>query len=231
MPIAYICAMDWEADCLPDKANAFVAGIGAERAEFAAQKACDEGANLLISFGSAGGLAPNLASGDLVVSTNSIPAPTKALGSTANSAAKEEPDHLESVIAALSVLSPNSGSIYSSNSILNELQQKQAAYLSTNALAVDMESSAIHQVCVKNNCQFLAVRVVLDDAYSVMPQALVSACDDYGHVEIWKMAQTILCKPGIWPMLIPLGRAQSKVRQILKSAGCILENHFSGAVV
>ena len=72
---------------------------------------------------------------------------------------------------------------------------------------------------------------MLDDAHSVMPQVLVSACDDYGHVLFGKMARTILCKPGIWPMLIPLGRAQSKVRQILKSAGCLLENHFSGAVI
>lgn len=231
-PVAYICAMDWEAECLPNSANVYVAGIGPERARIAAQRACADGAAIVISFGSAGGLAPELRTGALIVTESVCSENLSHQETDTNRNRLDSHQGLpKQILQALMELSPHCGELYSSRVILNSLTQKQAAYQRTAALAVDMESAEIRQVCQQSHRQFVAVRVVLDDAVSVMPGALVAACDDFGRVKVMKMMLTLLCHPSLWPMLIPLGRAQSKVRQILKSAGCMLENHFSGAVV
>lgn len=210
--LSFICAMDWEAACLPAAAKVYIAGIGPERADTAARRAIAEGATHLISFGSAGGLSSEMVCGDLVV-TDSI------YGLETASAVTKTNNLRTFIYSQLSDLKPRSGKVYSCQSILNTCQEKKQAHNESGALVVDMESAAIKAVANEHRCAFLAVRVVLDDANSVMPQPLVQACDEFGRVRPLKMAKTVLTTPALWPQLGPLAKAQKKVQAVLTSVG------------
>lgn len=210
--LSFICAMDWEAACLPSSAKVYIAGIGPERAKQAARQAIAEGAKNLISFGSAGGLSPQLSCGDVVISETVH-------------GVKHLPDEAQAdslctfIYSQLSDLKPRSGKVYSCQSILNTCHEKKQAYEASGALVVDMESAAIKIVADQHQCAFAAVRVVLDDAQSVMPQPLVQACDEFGRVQPLNMAKTVLTNPSLWSQLGPLAKAQKKVQAVLKTAG------------
>lgn len=205
--------MRWEADCLPPSSPCHVAGIGPERAALAAQRALEAGADALISFGSAGGIDPRAQSGSLWLTADIVdqPAPTEISRT-----------FREQIAQQLVALEPACGRIVQCESVLHTVAQKQKLFELSSAQAVDMESAAIAQVARANNCPFVALRVVLDEATVAMPAELVDACDEYGVVRPLTMARTLLTRPHVWPSLMPLARSQAKVRKTLLAAGCML---------
>lgn len=208
--------MRWEAECLPSSASCFVAGIGPARAEQAARQALAAGADALISFGSAGGIDPQVHCGSIWLTADIVGGADPAPGSSS----------LREIFAQkLSALEPGCGRIVQCDSVLHTVVQKSLLFQSSHAQAADMESAAIARVASVHQCPFVALRVVLDEASVAMPGALVDACDEYGVVQPLKMARVLITRPQVWNSLLPLARAQARVRKTLLAAGCMLIPH------
>lgn len=210
LKVAYICAMRWEADCLPGQANVRCAGIGAQRAGQAAEVAVADGADLLVSFGSAAGLDRQLCSGDLLLTTQ-VGVDLSALGG-------RQAACRQGAAEILHELEPRDGVIVQSSVLLTTEAQKKTLYQTTGASAVDMESAAIAAVARRHQRLFFALRVILDDAYTAVPSALVQACDVYGKVKIMRMCAAVIKRPALVSVFPGLARAQRKASATLSAA-------------
>ena len=145
-----------------------LSGIGRAAAAAAAQALVDAGVSALMTFGMAGGLDPALKSGSIVI-------PSELLSSDgARYAACRA--WREQVAAAVSPLrAVTEGNLLTSTHAIETPVDKAAAFRSTGAAAVDMESAAVAQIAAQHNLPFIAVRVIVDTAADALPRAVVAA--------------------------------------------------------
>jgi adenosylhomocysteine nucleosidase len=73
-------------------------------------------------------------------------------------------------------------------------KRKMAADL--NAVAVDMESMAVAQVCRDTNTRFLAVRVISDDLSTDLPIEILSVVGSTGSMRVGAALGSIWKRPG-----------------------------------
>ena len=72
------------------------------------------------------------------------------------------------------------GKLLTSSRALASAAAKAAAFRETGAAAVDMESLAIAEVARSHELPFIAVRVIVDTAADIVPQAVIAASDSWG---------------------------------------------------
>ncbi len=144
---------------------ALCAGASSARAAELAEHLSDAGASGLISFGVAGGLAPGLQPGDLVVAERLI---TGAGEDYAADGAWLERITAEAKTRGLALLS---GPMLGSDQAIRGPEAKRQAHVESGALAVDMESHAVARVAAAQGLPFLAIRAVADSAQRALPQA------------------------------------------------------------
>lgn len=71
--------------------------------------------------------------------------------------------------------------------------------------AVDMESSAVEEVCAANGVRFLAVRAVSDTAATALSPELVRLLSG-GSVSVWRVCAALVRKPKLLGEFLRLGR-------------------------
>lgn len=221
-PIGIVCALDWEAACLPaadTMSRVRVCGIGAEAATLAARALLAEGAGALVSFGSAGALSPRLSAGDLLL-------PESVIAPSGERLACCEP-WLRSLGGSLAAagLAASSGPLLQASRALSRVEQKAACRDHpelADAVAVDMESAAIAAVAEGAGRPFVAVRAVLDSADQVLPEALIAAVDARGRPRPGRLCKAIAMQPGLLRVLFALARARHRCARTLRRAGSIL---------
>lgn len=164
-----------------------LSGLGAERAEATARMLVAEGANGLISWGSAAGLLPVLAPGDLLL-------PYNVRASDGTRYACDE-DWLIEIAHAGDGLRVRHGLLTEAPATLTDLAVKQSLQRASEAVAADMESVAIARVAADFDLPFIAIRAVADDAGMILPPVIHAALDIDGRLRPVPMLRALAGRP------------------------------------
>jgi adenosylhomocysteine nucleosidase len=157
------------------------------------QLAIGAGCRSIISFGVAGGLAPELSPGDCVVASAIMDYP--ALRPT---------DPLWSRKLADMIPGARHGPIVGVNSVVSDPADKSRLHALTGAVAVDMESHLVARLAAAYGLAFAAVRVIIDPAHRVVPPAALLAMAPSGSTDMSAMLWEILAKPSQLSLLMRL---------------------------
>jgi hopanoid-associated phosphorylase len=158
-------------------------GGGPQTAELI-QLAVRAGCRSIISFGVAGGLAPDLVPGDCVVASAII-----------DQAAARATDPLWSRNLLEAIPNARHGPIIGVNHVVSDPASKQKLHAVTGAIAVDMESHLVTRLAALYGLAFAAVRVVVDPAHRPVPSAAVLAMGPGGSADLAAMLYDVLERP------------------------------------
>jgi adenosylhomocysteine nucleosidase len=160
------------------------------------------GVSGLISFGLAGGLAPDLPAGTVIVpgsvttmageTWRTDPALSARLGGA-------------TVHVCLAVDQP-----------ATTADGKRRLFQSTGAALVDMESAAVAHGAEQAGLPFAVLRAICDPADRDLPPAALVALDPSGRVAVGRLLGSILRHPGQIGALIALGAEAAKARTALR---------------
>jgi hopanoid-associated phosphorylase len=142
------------------------------------------GCRSIISFGVAGGLAPDLIPGDCVVASAIIDYP-----------AVRPTDPLWSRKLAEMIPGARNGPIMGVNSVVSDPSDKRKLHTFTRAVAVDMESHLVARLADAHGLAFAAVRVIIDPAHRAVPPAALLAMAPGGSTDVSAMLWEILARP------------------------------------
>jgi len=173
-----------------------VIGAGNRDRLAALADAAAENADCLISFGIAGGLAPILHPGAVILS-----------GEVADEECRWTTD--EDLLRRLDRLAPSigvhRGTVYGARAILAGRSAKDSAYRKTGALAVDLESAIAARSAAAANIPFLVLRAVADPAGQDLPPAASLPLRPQGSAALGRILAEISRRPGQIPDLVRLG--------------------------
>jgi adenosylhomocysteine nucleosidase len=188
-----------------------LSGIGRAAAAAAAQALVDAGVSALMTFGMAGGLDPALTPGSVVIPCELI---SSAGGRfAANRAWREQ---VAAEVRALRAVSE--GNLLTSTHAIQTPADKAAAFRTTGAVAVDMESAAVAEIAAKHNLPFIAVRVIVDTAADMLPRAVVAASLS-GKVRIARLIGGLIVAPREIAALIRLAQRYRIAMRSLHAIG------------
>lgn len=183
-------------------------GPGPERAAQAAQRALEQGAGALVSFGVAGGLSNSVASGTLLV-------PREIVGASRLST---DQSWVERIVAALDgVVICSTSALLAVDDVLETPAAKAAAAGDSGAVAVDLESGALARVAHAAGVPFVALRAIADDAGDTLPPGVEAWVDDTGQSRLGPVAAA-LGRPSNWAAFATLARRYRSARRTLELA-------------
>lgn len=151
-------------------------GPGRERAARAAERAVEQGAGLLVSWGLAGGLADGLAPGSVllphqVVEAGGEPAPVDAAW------------HAR-IATAVGARPLEHGTLLTAPAAVESPAAKRAAAAATGAVAVDMESAGVAAAAARARVPFVVLRVVVDGVDDALPHGAERWIDGEGRTRL-----------------------------------------------
>ncbi len=179
-------------------------GTGAGAA-IAARALADGGVTALVSFGLAGGLAPGLAAGTLLV-------PRAFL--------------LDGVrVPANPFLAENLGGttcdlLLCGSSVIATAEDKTRVHRQTGATGVDLESAAVVRVARERGLAVAALRAICDPAERSLPPAAMVALSVKGGIKGGRVLRSLLRHPGQLPGLVALARDAAAARRALTRRVC-----------
>jgi hypothetical protein len=155
--------------------------VGAGRADRLAadlETAIAQGARRLLSFGVAGGLAPHLEPGDLIIGRNLIDDARRSSCDPAWTAAIRE--RLDRAADNLAVRAFFADVAHADAPVADPID-KATLHIASGADVVDMESAVVARAAERHGLPFAILRVVVDPAHrSLPPVALVALRADGG---------------------------------------------------
>jgi adenosylhomocysteine nucleosidase len=144
----------------------------------------------IVSFGVAGGLAPQLRPGTCVI------------GSAILSGSNRMPTNQKWSRHLLQTFPDAvSGMIVGVTAPLSDPRDKRALHLNTGAIAVDMESHVVATVGARHGLSVAAMRVITDPAERALPASAVAAMRQNGTTNIGAMIRAMLMRPREIPAL------------------------------
>jgi adenosylhomocysteine nucleosidase len=170
-----------------------VSVICSQGAQLAAalESAIAGGASGIISFGVAGGLAPDLAAGDWVAATavriEQQFFPTDGLWT--RSLVERLPGALQADILGMDF------------PVADPLE-KQRLHAQTGAAAVDMESHIAARIAAARQVPFVACRAIIDPAAERLPPAALVGLRADGTADVLAVLRSVLEQPGQLPALV-----------------------------
>jgi adenosylhomocysteine nucleosidase len=215
---AVVTGLRAEARCLRGlQLRVACSGGSSERARAEATRLVAEGAAGLISFGLAGGLAPDLRPGALLL--------PETVRSPDERSVPADPPWRERLKALFERggLRPTGGALAGSEGVVATAADKQALREATGAVAVDMESHAIAAVANTEGVPFLVVRAIADPHDRVIPQAALEAVRPDGRVRVLATLGGVIREPAQLLALLRLSRetaaALATLRRVAALAG------------
>ncbi len=219
-PLGIVAALAEEADILgpattqrspirtlSDGTLVAVSGIGAEAARRAAESLVAAGVSGLASWGVAGALDPELGAGDLLLPREVIAPDGAGILTT--------PAWRDRLAADLAPgLVPSSATLLTNPTAITTVADKASAWRSTGAGAVDMETLAIGRIAIARELPFIAVRVIVDTATDLLPQAVMAATRD-GQVRIGRLLRELVVAPTEIGGLLRLARRYRLAKRTL----------------
>ncbi|MFH1242056.1 MAG: hypothetical protein V1689_06790 [Pseudomonadota bacterium] len=155
-------------------------GIGIQKARTAARWLVSEGVAALAVLGVSGGLGPRLRSGDLIVGQGVLEEGAKGW----NCVWRGNPKLVGSACAALRAggLSAHMGTVITVHRAALSTERKRSIYRQTQALAVDMESSAVARTASEAGLSLLVLRAICDSSQQNVSEDLSICLDQDGSV-------------------------------------------------
>jgi len=154
------------------------------------EAAAKRGAAGIISFGIAGGLAPDLVAGDWVV------------GSGVRSEQGHFPTDRGWARALLEALpSAVHAEIVGADTPIAHPLEKRRLHLRTGAVAVDTESHVAARIAAAHRIPFAACRAVIDPAHSALPPAAVFGLRHDGTPDVLAVFRAVVRQPSQLPAL------------------------------
>jgi adenosylhomocysteine nucleosidase len=145
----------------------------------------------IVSFGVAGGLAPQLASGACVVGTHVV------------SGSRRLPTHRQwSEKLAQTIPGAISGGLVGVSAPVAHPSAKRELFDKTGAIAVDMESHIVASVGLAEDVPFAAIRVITDPAQRALPPSAIAAMRPNGTTDFGAMFRSVLRRPRDLPALL-----------------------------
>ncbi len=189
-----------------------VSGMGSDRARQAAQKLVEENVDCLISFGSAGALSPELASGDLMHPKEAL-SDGKRYDTTSRLS--------EAIMRRLSQknIIINTGPLVTVAGVLAKTSDKHELFQQTGAVSVDMETAGILDVARSCQVPAFALRAIVDTADMMIPEVAMQRTDQFGQVNTPALIVDLLRQPGQIPAVLRLGKAWRQAGKTMKLAG------------
>jgi hopanoid-associated phosphorylase len=163
-----------------------------------------EDATAALSFGIAGGLAPGVATGEVIVASalwegGATRAVDAAWSATLQARCKARP-----------------GVLAASDTLLANAAAKAALHQASGALAVDMESGVAWRFAQARGLPFAALRAVADGPEDVLPEAAAVGLNPDGSPAPGRVLRALLRRPGDLPALLRLARASAAAHAALR---------------
>ena len=199
LPVVIVTGMAFEARIARAPGVEVVYAARADRLERALEEVLARGASGVMSFGTAGGLAPDLTPGAVVVA-DAIDGP---FGRVSTDAAWRE-----RIISALSAALPSArvvcGPMAAVAAPVVCRQQKEALHGATGALAVDMESHIAAAQARERGLPFTVCRAIVDPAWRTLPPAATVGLREDGTTALAPILCELARAPGQLPAMIRL---------------------------
>lgn len=190
-----------EAALLPAGTRVLVSGGDAARLATMLDALPDD-VTCVLSFGIAGGLAPEARTGDVL------------LASTLHAGQPFAPD--EAWTTALAICTgARVVPLAASDTLLADAQAKRALHATTGAEAVDMESGAVARFAAARGLPFAVLRAVADGPEDALPRAAHHALTPDGRLALRPVLAGLARRPWELPGLIRLGRASARAHAAL----------------
>ena len=177
-----------------------VACVGLRAACLAERATAWRRPTLVVSAGTCGGLAPDLAAGALVI-------PEAVIG----------PDGARFATAALPPLG-RAGTLLTVADIVPTAGEKARLWIETGAVAVDMESAGLLEWARAMGVAAAVVRAVSDPATAGVPPDLAALVEPGGRVSRSQALRAILARPGALADAIALGRGTGAAMKAVAAA-------------
>lgn len=187
-----------------------VSGMREAAAAAAATALADAGVAALLSFGTSGGLDPTLAPGALVSPRTVLNMDRERFDTDAA--------WRERLIARCGDIPISEGDLLTTRGVLLNPGIKYMARTQSGAAAVDLESAAVAAVAKARGLPFLALRAIIDDAETSLPDDIISSTDAYGRPRPLALASALLKAPSGLTKLPALARDFSIASDALRSA-------------
>jgi hopanoid-associated phosphorylase len=160
-------------------------------------------ATAVLSFGIAGGLAPDVTRGAVILAS--------ALWEEGEVLAVDAPWRAR--LAAL--LPARIGLLAASGTLLDSAAAKAALHARSGALAVDMESGAAARFAAARGIPFAALRAVADGPGEALPRAAAVGLNPDGSPAPGRVLAALLRRPGDLPALLRLAQASATAHAAL----------------
>jgi len=168
--------------------------------------AFDAGCRSIISFGVAGGLAPDLRPGDWIVASEVIDAQTSRPTHTVWSR-----NLLETIPEV------RYGAVVGVPAPVADPLAKQELHARTGAIAVDMESHIVAEFAAAHGMSFAVARVIVDPAHRRVPDAALIGLRPGGGANLAAILRELLAKPAqVLPLLRIAGDAYAARSALLR---------------
>ena len=224
--IGFVTAMAAEAATLgrrvrlvPEWPRVVCGGVGPAAATAAANSLVTQGAELLVSWGVAGGLEAELRAGNLILYTSVIDAATETEYHC-------DPRWIEQTKACLHHLGIRERIGLAVSAPVTTSHEKAALNRRYRCAAVDMESAAIAAVARTHGLGFAGLRVITDPATTSLTAIALVALGPSNH-STWRVVAALGRRPWALPELLRLGLQYGSALKQLKRAGAALPCEYS----
>lgn len=186
------------------------------RAESLTRSLVDWGAAGLLSFGTGGGLRPELPAGTVVIATAIV-------DHAGNGIATDEKWGAQLVEALTPPLRAVRAPVAGADRPVADVAAKAALGHSSKAAVVDMESHAVARVCASAGLPAMAIRVIADPANRRLPRSVVAALSAGSGPLARRVLMETRGRPGDLPGLARLavdyGQALRALRRVAALGG------------
>ncbi|MBT8143714.1 MAG: hypothetical protein KJO55_03375 [Gammaproteobacteria bacterium] len=193
----------------------FVCGVGPDNARRAVDILASAGVAGLVSWGTAGALDPRLTAGDCV-----LPQRVQANGESYDADAAWSQRIAERLDSHVTLYRGVSCSV---DEVVPSAQAKQRLFSQTGALIVDNESAAIAAAARAHGIPWIAVRVVMDDAASTLPDFTWRTLDEQGFTNLGRITWHLVKHPAdlvtVPRLLHDYGKARFSLSRVFRDAG------------
>lgn len=177
-----------------------VVGAGNRERTQALVEAAGRRTDCLVSFGIAGGLAPGLEAGTVIVSGDVV-------GERQRWTVDER--HRERLSEFAREIGATEGPVFGASSVLATQMDKQRAWAATGALAVDLESEIVARAAAELGIPFLVLRTIADTARRNLPPASLIPLAANGTPDHVRVFANVLRRPSQLAEMIGLAREAS----------------------
>jgi len=179
---------DGELIYLTERAMLSVSGMGPRRAAVASRTLLEKGAAALLSWGSAGGLKPNLSPGSLIL-------PKTVIASDRSLYHVDAPWHKSLCDRLKGHVDFHTEPLVESAMVVRNPAEKAILFRETGAIGVDMESAAVAAVAQETGVPFLVVRAIADSSDTTILDSTLNAIDEFGRLNLLKLIQGLAKDP------------------------------------